>query len=54
MPNGNAKAHRGETRCRYAYVADETTPWVVGLGESEYLLATTGRAIRSGTEGSLR
>jgi hypothetical protein len=39
-------AHRGETRRRYAHVADETAPRVVGLVESEYLLATTGRGNR--------
>jgi len=38
-----AKAQQGERRRRAAPVADETTPQVVGLVESSYLVAPTGR-----------
>jgi len=44
--NGIAQAHKGERRRRDAHVADETTPRVVGLVESEYFLAHTGRGNR--------
>lgn len=46
ISNGISKAQRGETRRRYAHVADETRSRVVGLVESEYFLATTGRGNR--------
>src|SRR5437763_16891037 len=47
------KGSRGETRCRYAHVADETTPRVVGIVESAYLLAITGRGNRRWDGGQL-
>jgi hypothetical protein len=37
-----------------AHGADEPTPRVVGLVENEYLLATTGKCNRSGTDANLR
>src|SRR5207253_3824965 len=43
---GMTKAQKGELRRRYAHVADETTPRVVGLVEGRYLLAPTGRGNR--------
>jgi hypothetical protein len=43
---GFQRRKEGETRRRYAYIASETTRHVVGLVESEYLLATTGRRNR--------
>jgi hypothetical protein len=43
ISNGISKAQKSEIHRRRAHVADGITPRVVGLGESEYLLATTGR-----------
>jgi len=40
ISNGISKAQRYEIHRRCAHVADEITPRVVGLVESEYLLAT--------------
>lgn len=43
ISNGISKAHRGKTHRHCVHIADETTRYVVGLVESAYLLATTGR-----------
>jgi hypothetical protein len=43
--NEISQAQRGAIHRRGAHVADEPTPRVVGLGESAYLLATTGRFV---------
>src|SRR6266699_4955183 len=50
---GITKAQKGELRRRYAHVADETTPRVVGLVEGRYLLAPTGRGNRRWDGGEL-
>jgi len=41
-----SNAQRGEIHRRCMRLAEETTPRVVGLVESEYFLATTGRCNR--------